>query len=499
MALLGIDIGTTHCKAGLFAMDGAAIHIASRPMLVRRTSDGRPFFDPQELWATAAEVIGEAAAAATAPIAAIGVASMAESGLLLDRGDGAPRSEVLPWFDTSSQLNADAIASRSDPLQVFLKTGLRVTYKSSLARLLWLRDRSPGIMQGAVWLSAADYIAYRLTGAFGTDYSLAGRTCAFDIQTQRWDESWLRTWGLSADLFPPAQPAGTPLGVAASAWSALGLPAGIPVAVSGHDHVCGALAAGAVEPGVVFDSMGTAEVLIGVFPDRCPLSEPDFRSGLMVGCHVMDGYRYWMGGLSASGGSVEWIRSHLADPPLSYDDLLRLLDSAAPEPTGILFFPYLLGSGSPHTDPAVRAAFVGLSASHTRADLAKSVLEGAAYEIEFIRRAGERMAGHPIDRLTAAGGGTRNRPWLQIKADVSGAAIHVSPEPEATLLGAALAAGIGAGVYASVKEASAAIAQRPMSVLHPDPDRHRRYNYLFEAYLRFQEPLRALFKDKQAV
>ncbi len=489
MILLGVDVGTTHCKAGLFRSDGTAVRIASRPMRRHTAPEGYACFDPEELWETAAGAIREVIADQTESVAVVGIASMAETGLLVDRQRGEARSWVIPWFDMAAQPQADAVAQQIDTRTLFLSAGLRINYKCSLVKLLWLKASDPEVMRGVVWLGAADYIAYRLTGAFGTDYSLAGRTCAFDVGRKQWNADWLRMFGLPADIFPPALPSGTPAGITQDC-GALGLPDGIPVAVSGHDHVCAALAVGTAAPGAVFDSMGTAEALMGVYPER-PLTDADFDSGLMVGCHVVQGCHYWMGGVSASGGAVEWLRSLFNSAPLSYDELLDLLQSASPNPTGILFFPYLLGSGTPHADPLARGAWFGLRAMHQRADMAKSVLEGTAYQMEFIRRTGEQMTGEAIQTFTVAGGGSRNRIWLQIKADVSGCPIMVSPEPEATLLGAALVAAVGSGVYASPAEALAALAPRSREVIQPDEARHQIYRSLFEqGYLGLQEPVR---------
>ena len=163
-----------------------------------------------------------------------------------------------------------------------------------------------------------------------------------------------------------------------------------------------------------------------------------------------------------------------------------------------MYFPYLVGSGPPHTDPLVRGAFVGLSASHGRADLLKAVLEGTVYEVEFIRQAGEQITGQRIPALVTAGGGTRNRPWLQIKADVSGCRIEASAEPEATLLGAALVAGIGSGVYISEEEAFDGLCLNPVEVFLPDRERHASYRRLYEqGYLRLQETFRHHFNGKE--
>ncbi len=486
--LLGIDVGTTHCKAGLFETDGTVVKIATRPTLTRRAPEGFSYYEPEELWQTVAAAIREVTPGASGrPIAAVGIASMAETGLLVDRKAGAARSVVVPWFDSAAEPQADFINRQSDPLERFSCTGIRATFKCSLAKLLWLREREPNITEGAVWLCAADYVAYRLTGQLATDYSLAGRTYAFRIDDRRWDEEWLRGFGLDAELFPPARASGAPAGKIES--EGCGLAPGTPVAVAGHDHVCAALAMGVIEPGRVLNSLGTAESLVGVLQEF-KLAEQEFQSGLVFGCHAVEGQYYWMGGASSSGGSVEWLRGILGDLPLSYDELLALLERAKDMPTGILYYPYLLGNVPGRHGIHARAAFIGLAESHGRADVLKAVLEGTAYEMETVRRVAEAVTGLHIDCIMAAGGGTRLRPWLQIRADVSGCCLKVSPVSEATLLGAALCAGIGSGVYANAQEATAALAERISVVIQPDAERHQIYQNLYETqYLTFQTPL----------
>lgn len=497
MNLLGIDIGTTHCKAGLFSPDGTNLALASRPMNTRSAPAGYHYYDPEELWRVAAATITEVTAKTNGtPVAVVGIASMAETGLLVERDTGQPRSEILPWFDTITTSQAQQLSSCSNPVERFSRTGNRLSFKCSLAKILWLRERDPQITTGALWLSMADYVAMRLTGSMGTDYSLAGRTCGFRIDRKEWEADWLGEWKLSPELFPPAWPSGTPIGrVAPDPGKQTGLPSQIPVAISGHDHVCAAFAMGAIKPGKVFDSMGTAETLMGALTEK-PLDEADYNSGLLYGCHASRGQYYWMGGLSASGGSVEWIRAQLGTDPLPYGEIEALLRQAQKGPTGILYFPYLLGSGSPHRDAEVRGAIVGLELSHQAADLLKAVLEGTAYEMELIRQTGERATGEAIHGLYAAGGGTRLRGWMQIKADVSGCQFSVPAMPEATLLGAALIAGIGCGYYKDEEQAFSALVQDEPLEYIPKADHHRDYQRLYQrGYLQLQAPLRAYHRQ----
>ncbi|HMM28646.1 MAG TPA: FGGY family carbohydrate kinase [Aggregatilineaceae bacterium] len=497
MKLVSVDVGTTSCKAGLFDGDGAPLRIASRPTPTRTASDGAAYYAPDELWEAVCAALREAVADVPgAEIAVVGVTSMAESGVVIGRTSGAARSDMLPWFDNRAAAQAEWLSRQDEPLARFVKTGLHPGPKVSLAKLLWLLRRDPAALDGGVWLSAADYIVFRLTGALATDYSLAGRTFAFRIDRREWDHDWVRGLGLPPDLFPPARPSGEPAGrVHAGGSAQSGLPVGAPVAVAGHDHLCAALGVGAVTERQAFDSMGTAEVLLGAL-ERRDLTRAEFESGLSFGAHVVPERGYWLGG-SMSGGSVEWLRTPLGSPPISYRQLDDLLAAADEAPTEILYYPYLLGGASSSLNQRLtmaRAAFVGLGKQHGQADLLKAVLQGTAYEMERIRRTAEQLTGAPIERALAAGGGTRNRLWMQIKADVSNCVYEVPPLSDVTLLGAAMIAGVGAGLFAGVDEAVAALAPPNAGIYRPDAGRHRRHVALYEeGYLPLMTSLNAYY------
>lgn len=493
MKLIGIDLGTTSCKAGVFDLSGAALSVAARPTPVRQSAAGHPYYAPEELFSVVCETLRDITTLLPRgePVA-VGIASMAETGLLLDRRTGAPRSEILPWFDRQAEPQARFLAAQDDALARFCRTGLVPNAKVSLAKLLWLRETGRADVSEAVWLSAADYLLFRLTGQLATDPSLAGRTYAYRIDQRRWDTERLAALGLPADLFPPVLPSGTPAGqVHAAGHRRSGLAAGTPVAVAGHDHLCAALGAGAVAPDQAFDSMGTAEALLGTLAPRA-LTQADYDSGLSFGCHAVRDQMYWLGGLSSSGGAIEWLRSVLG-AGAGYEQLDRWLRETDASPADVLFFPYLLGSSSSSLNrglAASRAALIGLDAQHQPADLVKAVLQGTAYELERIRRAAEALTAIPIRQARVSGGGTRNRLWVQIKADVSDCAYGIAPLAEVTLLGAAMLAAIGTGVFSGAEEAIRAMVPAPIETIAPDADRHRQHRHLFEhGYLALQEPL----------
>lgn len=495
--LLSLDLGTTHSKAGLFTESGDLLKSASRKMILHHDPQFSSYFDPEELWKAVVQIIREITAGIhPRKIVAVGITCMAETGLLIDVQTSEHRTPLIPWFNNSSTPQVALLEENDDPIDRFRSSGIRPNFKCSLSKLLWIRQMDPSLLKGATWLSTADFIAFKLTGETSTDYSLAGRTYAFDIQTKTWDADWLQAFDLSTKLFPPVVPSGHPIGyLTQEAGSSSGLHPGTTVAICGHDHVCAAFSILGNNTNMVFDSMGTAEALLGVL-EKNSLGTTEYDSGLVFGSYVSDDSYYWMGGMSASGGSLEWLRKILGDPALTYKQMEAILSKATPGPTGILYFPYLSGSGSPHTDIYARGAFVGLKSNHQRADMAKAVLEGTAFEAEFIRRAAENLLKVKIDSIVASGGGTRIQDWIQIKADVFGCPIEVPATSETTLLGAALLVGLGIGLYPDASSAISAVYKNPESIYQSNDSHNQVYQDLYQkGFIPLQNPLRKVFRS----
>jgi sugar (pentulose or hexulose) kinase len=502
--LMGIDIGTTNTKVGVFREDGTQLAVSARPTVSYTNPEGYSYYDPEEMWEHIVSAIREVVDVLEVKglgtgkqVKSIGITSMAESGLLLDRDTGVPKSVFLPWFDTCSSPQAQRIAAEADLFERFTVSGIHSSFKLGLPKLMWLMDRDPSAFENAVWLSASGYIAYRLSDKHGFDYSLAARTFAFDINQKQWDTDFIRRFGIDPAIFPEATPSGTPLGSVTEIWAGkLGLSSDTAVAIAGHDHVVASLSVGAITPEIVYDSMGTAETMVGTLFER-RLGRAEYESGLSYGCHVAKDRMFWMGGQPASGGSVEWLRGILGDPQLSYEQVLDLLANTSKNPTGILYYPYLSGSSAPKPDASARAAFIGLAKTHGKGELLKAVLEGTTYQLQAIREEAQRIAGRSIETLVVVGGGTRNPVWLQAKADILGCSLLLPPIDEASLLGAALCAGIGAGVFGSAEDAAESLAGLPSRTIEPDTAQHAIYQELYtNGYMPLQAPLRAFYKGK---
>ena len=253
-----------------------------------------------------------------------------------------------------------------------------------------------------------------------------------------------------AELVPSGQLLG---GVHEAGRVATGLALGTPVCAGGHDHPCGALALGLTDPGDVLDSMGTSESLMTVL-DRPVLTPQMASSGYQQGVHVVSGRTYCNGGLYTSGACIEWLRGVLlGDDPEAYATLASWAATSPRGSRGVHFLPHLRFASPPVDDLDARAAFVGVTAATTRADLARAVVEGLAFEAQWSLDGLVERVGVPVRRVRAIGGGTRNELLMRVKGALLGTALEVARHDEATTLGAALLAGVGVGAYASAADA----------------------------------------------
>ena len=205
MKLIGIDIGTTHCKVGLFDAKGRMLCLEKEATITHQSNDGRFAYDPEELWQQFAGMLKRIITrAAPGEVQAIAIASMAEAGLLVDKRTGKAKTEIVPWYDQRTMEQYEWICQEGDERTLFSRTGLYPSYKHGLAKILWFKEQDPALLHDGIWLSTADYLAYRLTGQFGTDHTLAARTYAYRIDQKKWDENGWRV-SVEARPFPPVK------------------------------------------------------------------------------------------------------------------------------------------------------------------------------------------------------------------------------------------------------------------------------------------------------
>jgi xylulokinase len=484
--LLGLDAGTTNIKAVVAAPDGTVVAAASEPTPVRYPRPEWAEYEPEALWQGCVGAVRAALARLDEPgrVRGVAIASMAETAVPLDAAS-RPTFPAIAWFDKRAREQLQELVRTVGAERLFNVSGLAPEPIFGLLKLLWLKAEAPeAFARTRRWLNVADYLAWRLCGVQATDHSLACRTYAYDLAGGRWAEDLMREVGVEPGLMAPLAASGQRLGrVTAEAAAAIGLPQDCTVAVGGHDHVVGALAADALRPGVLLNSLGTTEaLLIGVERPVMDLELP--RRGLSQGVIVTDRPLWFVvGGLFTAGASVEWFRRTLAGGA-AYETLVAEAEAAPVGSLGAGFLPHLRLGTPPNPDPHARGAFFGLSTDTTRGCLFRALLEGVAADARLCAEAMQSLvADAATEEIRVIGGGSRNDLYLRIKAATWNRPLTVLDMPEAVALGAACLAGIGAGVHAGHDDMRARLRRREHAVL-PDPAWAARYGCLVEEVYR---------------
>ena len=487
---LGIDLSTTGAKALLIDASGDVVQQATTP-LTRATP--HPLWseqNPEEWWqatvASIRSVLQQVPDAADA-MAAIGLTGQMHGMVLLD-ADGQVLRPAILWNDQRTAAECDEIRAIVGRDRLIRITGNDAVTGLTAPKLLWVRHHEPDVWARARHLLLPkDYIRYRLTGDYAVDKADGSGTLLFDVRQRDWSPEITSALGIPMDWLPPTfegtEQTGT---VSPAAAHHTGLRAGVPVVAGGGDQSAQAVGTGAIEPGIVSITLGTSGVVFAA--TAAPLIEPEGR--LHAFCHAWPGHWHLMGVMLSAAGSLQWFRDTLA-PEVSFTDLLDEAATAPAGSSGLLFLPYLAGERTPHPDPLARGAWVGLTVRHQRAHLVRAVLEGVAFGlrdgVELLRNAGLAE----VSEVRVSGGGAQSRLWRQILASVLGTRTVTVRNPEGAAYGAALLAGVRAGLWSSVPAACAHITTR--EPLEPDASEQVVYASLYATYRQLYPALRETF------
>ena len=491
--LLGLDLGTSHIKAHAFTPDGREVANCRRATPMSHPRLGWGEMDSLGLWRTCVALLRELSQQVTGygtPVS-IAITSVGEAGVPLD-AQGEPVYASIAWYDTRAQAQVKELEKRFGAEELFGATGQALHPIFGLCKLLWLQKEEPDVFaQIRHWLSLAGYIGWRLSGVMGMEYSLAARTMSLDVARNCWAVDFLSEVGLDGEIFPDLLAAGQPLGfLRREVALELGLPEDLRVVAGGHDHVVAALALGITGPDTLLDSMGSAE---GLF---LPLPEPATAQalgihGISQGRHVAGGY-YLMAGLYTSGVVVDWFCDRFT-PGKDYSELIAAASEVPAGSQGVVFLPHLRLANPGYSQQYSRGSFIGLAFDTSVEAMFRATLEGLAMEARYSLDQVLRLSGMARPEQTVlTGGGTRNRLWLEIKAAVMNSALQIAHMEEAAALGAALLAGVGAGIYATPQAAASAV-RRKADVLMPIREDVQVYGPLYEqVYRHFCDALNPL-------
>lgn len=513
--LAAIDLGSTTLKAVIFDLDGNVAASASRPTVQSHPDPAHADWTvwmPDQIWGDSAAAMKEAVAQLDDPgkIKAVAVTGMGMDGVPVDE-HGQWLYPFISWHCPRTQPQFDWWSKQITAEKTFSIGGNTLWRFSTALRLLWMAEHEPEILRRShKWLLIEDYVNLMLCGRMATDYTMASCTLLFDQRRLAWSDEMLSLSGIDRRLLADPYPSGTFLGeVSPAAAAATGLCAGTPVILGGHDYLCGALPVGAFRPGVVLDVSGTWEIVLATTPEPILTLEAQ-QTGVTVEAHVArDLYAIWGGAVSAD--MLEWYRQQFGFEARHQASLAGggdwdfLMADAAASPAGargVMFLPHLSGAGCPTVDPRSLGAFVGLSNRASKGDMLRAVIEGLDYQFaHIVRTLSDRLA-VPFERLVVVGGTTRNRFWMQNKADMVGGlfgrTIEVSEVEEATPLGAAMLAGIGVGLYQDEEDACERVC-KPSIVYEPDSSAAKVYARLYPIYQQLYPALKCLSRQLSAL
>ena len=493
MSLIGLDIGTTGCKAIAFSSEGSILGQGVREYPVLTPRPGWAEQDADLVWQLAWDALSEAVAATRhdAPTVlapqALALSVQGEAIIPVD-DDGRPLRPAILGMDTRTGAENQWLAERFGAATLFNRTGMPLHTINTLPKLLWLQRHEPEVWRTArQFLLYEDFFLRRLSGRATISHCLASRTQMYDLATGDWADDILTEDGIERERLAPLAPdSGGIVGVLRQDLaSELGLSRELLLVSGGHDQACAALGSGVVRAGQAMVSTGTAEV-VEVAMTTPSLNETLRQGSISVYRHVVPGL-YLAMTLNHSGGLLlRWFRDTLC--PAERDEAIAsgqdpydfILADVPAGPTELLVLPHFAGSGTPWLDTTSKGAILGLTFATTRPAIARAMLEGLAFElrvnIDLLRE-----AGITISELHAVGGGARSPLWLQLKADICQVPLRVPQVTEAACLGAALLAGVAAGTYPDL---ATAVAQRVhlQRRIEPQADNMSAYEERYQLY-----------------
>lgn len=489
--IAALDVGTTSVKACLFTPELELIACCVQEYALDARG-GWVEARPETYLAAARDAMRAALAAAPGHRPeALGLTTQGETMVPADARGEALRPFVV-WLDGRAGAQAAALEARLGSQRFYETTGLpRLSGATPLAKAMWLRENG-GLRGAERLLLLEDYLLGWLTGRAVTEPAVQTSTGWYDIRHDRYWPEALEAAGISVRLLPACVPCGEKAGpLQREAAALLGLPEGIPVAAGAMDQTAAALAAGATEPGTVTETTGTALVMAAC--TETPAFPPEGR--VTVYRHALPGRYLYLPIGNTAGMALRWFRDVCCpDLPAGGEGYAALDREAAAVPLGcegVTFLPFLAGAPDQDECPGARGAFYGARLSTTRAHLARSVMESAAFMIRDFLADLERL-GCPAREVRSLGGGARSAVWLQMKADICGRAFRVPACTEAAAQGAALLAGWGSGMIARGEVPT----PREAAAYAPTPALAARAEAAYRRYRRLYAALKPLFSDE---
>lgn len=489
MSLLGIDLGTSGIKCVAYNIDGKPLARAYREHLLYTPELGVVELDPRIVWYNLKENIKELnskEAIIKDPINSLSVSVSADEALPINK-KGEILYNTIMSMDKRGREENNYINSIIGAEKVFKLTGQPPDSIYALNRLLWFKNYRKDIFKQIYkFLCWEEYIFYKLGSETVTDYSIASRTLAFDINSNKWSEEILNSVGIGMEIFPKVCSSGVAISeISSKLINDLGFKNRVKIITGGFDQCCAALGAGVTKKGMTSIGTGTMEVMQVCF-DEPIINSKIMNEGYSFIPHVLKDLFICLT-LNFNGGVIfKWYRDNLAcDEKIKASELNMgiydiIMDSANKSNYPVLFLPYFEGAQTPWKKPEATGSFFGLTLRTKREDIIRGIIEGITFDLRFNL---DMMAEQGIDIKTirATGGGARSETWLHFKADITGRVIQKLDIDEAGCMSAAVLAGYGSGEFNSIKHVIDSWV-KVKKEYHPDLSKKSYYD---DRYLKF--------------
>lgn len=484
--LLGIDIGTKATKTLLVNSDGEVLASAQRDYDIIPSSHGWVEQEPEKWWKAVVETVREVVKENYKLKDNIkGISFSTQGGTLIPvDSEGKPLRRAITWLDQRAEKEGKKLREEVEESFFYNATGYKIRRGLPLLQICWLKNNERKIFERThKFLFTNDYIIHRLTGSYCTDPSNSAITMLYNLKSGKWDSQLLQIAGISRTQLSKIKLSGTPVGrLTGSIAKQLNLPQNVIVSSGGHDQYCASLGVGAFQNGDCLLSCGSAWVLLFT------INEPIFNMDIsfVPGRHVVKERWGEMAAISSAGVVLEWFKNEFGKTGSEIDDrkIYELIDKKAENiPAGsnkLLFFPHFIGSTAPTHQPAAKGAVIGLTLSHNKYDVFKSIMEALGFETLWNIEAAGKL-GIEVEKIKMIGGAAKSSIWPQIIADITGKKISIPSVAEAACVGAAILAGMGTGVFKNCEDGFKKF-QREKKEISPSPENREKYRKLFVIY-----------------
>jgi len=498
---LGVDFGTTSVKCVLFDDDGRAIASGRSEYELSMPRLDYVEVDPETYWKKFRESLDKVLKGSNLDareILGIGVSSQGETFIALDRY-GEPLRRAIVWLDNRSKDEARLIADNFGAENIYRVTGQNEVIPTWTAtKILWLKRNEPSVFQNTFkYLLLGDYMVYRLTGKYATDYSMVCSSLLFDISKRRWWSEILDLIGISEDQLPELNPPGCPVGnITQEAAKETGLHKSSIVSTAAYDQAANAVGVGNIKPEAITETTGGALAVVATI-DRVIL---DPKRRMPCHHHAVQGRYFLQPWCHTAGAILKWYRDNfgLQEPEAAkkmgldpYDLLTLEASRVSPGSDGLILLPHFMGAASPEFNSNAKGVLFGLTLYHGRGHVIRAIMESIAY---MLRRNVEVLEdlGIKIREVRSTGGAARSQLWNQIKSDVLQRPLLTVHTEETAALGVAMLASVATGVFSSLDEASMSMVSiRDRFV--PNEANREKYDERYRVYVELYESLEKSF------